>query len=277
MKKWRILRFGLLASRGIIAVAVDENFFNYSLLYDVFVFVGLEDENSARAFVMLEHLSQWHKWNADASHPFYGKADFDNIALIGHSRGGEASALAASFTELRYYPDNGRVVFDYPFRIKSVVAIAPVHQSYNPAGLEVSIENVNYLVLHGGHDMDVSSFMGANMYGRADVPEHGFKARVWMQHANHGQFNAVWGVNDLPGISNLMTNRKLLMPMEEQQQAAKIFISAFLESTLKKKQSITHCSGTLRTVRNGCRLTSISPATPTPTQSCWTILTAVMI
>ena len=226
----------LLASRGIIAVAVDENFLNYSVLYDILMIAGLKNENSTRAFVLLEHLSLWHKWNAETSHPFFGKTDFDNIALIGHSRGGEAAVLAAAFAKLSYYPDNGIVAFDYPFRVKSVVAIAPIHQQYNPAGLEIYLEDVNYLVLHGGHDMDVSSFMGANMYSRVNVSEYGLKARVWMQHANHGQFNSAWGASDLPGISNLLSNRKLLMPMEEQQQVAKVFISAFLESTLNGKE-----------------------------------------
>ena len=225
----------LLASRGMIAVAVDENFLNFSLLYDVFMLAGLKDENSTRAFILLKHVSLWHAWNADPSHPFYGKADLDNIALMGHSRGGEAAALAAAFAKLGRYPDNGRVAFDHPFQIKSVVAIAPVHRQYSPAGLEVSIENVNYLVLHGGHDMDVVTFMGANMYSRVNVSEYGVKARVWMQHANHGQFNASWGASDMPGIANLVANRRMLMPMDEQQQAAKVFISAFLESTLNGK------------------------------------------
>jgi hypothetical protein len=222
----------LLASRGFIVVSVDENFFNSSPVYDMLVFSSLKKENSARAFVLLEHLRQWHEWNADTSHPFYGMVDFGNIALIGHSRGGEAVALAAAFAELGHYPDNGLIAFDYPFRAKAVAAIAPTHRQYDPAGLEASIANVSYLVLHGGHDMDVVSYMGANMYSRADVSERGFKARVWMQHANHGQFNGVWGVNDMPGLMNLMANRRLLMPPEEQQQAAKVFIGAFIESTL---------------------------------------------
>ena len=225
----------LLASRGMIAVSADENFLNSSPLYDAFIIGGLKNECSARAFVLLEHLRLLHEWDADASHPFSGKIDFDNIALIGHSRGGEAVALAAAFADLNHYPDNGRVVFDYPFRINSVVAIAPVHRMYDPAGLEVSIENVNYLVMHGGHDMDVSSFMGANMYSRADVSGYGKKAYVWMQHANHGQFNTTWGINDVPWMGSLIANKKLLIPTDEQQQAAKVFISAFLESTLNGK------------------------------------------
>ena len=221
----------LLASRGIIAASVDENYLNSSFLYDILGFAGLKKENDTRAFILLEHLRQWYDWNADASHQFFEKVDFDNIGLIGHSRGGEAVALAAAFAELKYFPDNGLAELNYPFRIKSVVAIAPVHRQYDPAGLEVSLKDVNYLVLHGAHDMDVLSFMGANMYRRTDVSNNGMKAQVWMQHANHGQFNSSWGANDLPELLRPVVNGNRMMPMDEQQQAAKVFVGAFLEST----------------------------------------------
>ena len=219
----------LLASRGIIAVSIDENFLNFSPLYDVLVFAGLKDEVSARAYVLLEHIRALSNWSWTPSHEFYQKIDFYYTSVIGHSRGGEAAALAASFADLDYYPDNGRVRFNYPFRINTVIALAPVHRMHDPAGLEVELKDVNYLVLHGGNDMDVSTFDGASMYRRADVSGWNFKARVWIQHANHGQFNSSWGRNDLPGLSNLISNRGLLMSMEEQQQAAKVFIMAFLE------------------------------------------------
>jgi len=228
-----------LASRGIIAASVDQNFLNSSPLYDMLFMAGLEKENGVRAFVLLEHLRQWYAWNADPSHPFSGAVDFDRIALIGHSRGGEAAALAAAFADLSYYPGNGAVVFDYPFRINTVIAIAPVHRQYNPAGLEVYLTSVNYLVLHGGHDKDVSSFMGADMYNRVDVSDYGIKASVWVQHANHGQFNTIWGDNDLPGLSRLLTNQRLLMSLAEQQSAAKVFIGAFLEATLHGREEYT--------------------------------------
>ena len=230
-----------LASRGIIAASVDQNFLNSSPLYDM-LFIpgfGLERENGVRAFVLLEHLCQWYTWNADPSHPFSGRVDFDRIALIGHSRGGEAAALAAAFADLRYYPGNGAVSLDYPFRVNTVVAIAPTHRQYNPAGVQVSLTGVNYLALHGGHDKDVSSFQGADMYSRVDVSDSGIKARVWMLHANHGQFNSVWGNNDLPGLSRLAINRRLLMSLEEQQTAAKVFIGAFLEATLHEREAYT--------------------------------------
>jgi len=222
----------LLASRGIIAASVDQNFLNGSNLYDILSSFGLERENGVRAIILLEHLRQWHAWNADPSHVFYNKVDFDNIALIGHSRGGEAAALAAALADLYHYPGNGSVILGFPFSINTVVAIAPTHRQYNPAGMEVSLTGVNYLVLHGGHDKDVSSFMGSDMYSMTDVSDYGMKASVWIKHANHGQFNTIWGRNDMPGLMRLATNRRLLMPLEEQQTMAKVFISAFLEATL---------------------------------------------
>ena len=230
----------LLASRGIIMASVDQNFINSSLIYDAFLFGGgLQAENGARGFILLEHLRQWYEWNADIFHPFYNKADFGRIVLIGHSRGGEAAVLAAAFADLGHYPGNGNVTFDYPFSINTVIAIAPVHRQYNPAELEVYLRNINYLVLHGGHDKDVSSFMGADMYRRADVSEYGIKAAVWIKHANHGQFNTAWGRNDLPGLSSFALNRRLLMPEEEQQTVGKVFISAFLEAVLFGRNEYT--------------------------------------
>jgi len=223
-----------LASRGIIAASVDENFLNSSSLYDLLIFSELVEENDARAFVLLEHMRQWYDWNSDSSHVFYGKVDFDNLALIGHSRGGEAAAIAAAFSGLEYYPNNGALRFDYPFRIKSVVALAPSHRQYDPAGLEVCLSNTNYLVIHGGHDLDVLSFMGANMYRQTDVSQGGIKAKVWIQHANHGQFNSTWLI-DFSGLWGLAFNDRVVMPLEEQQQAAKVFIGAFLEATLFNK------------------------------------------
>ena len=228
-----------LASRGIIAASVDQNFLNGSAFFDMVFSSPLQRENGVRGFVLLEHLRQWYEWNADPTHIFYGRVDFQRTALIGHSRGGEAAALAAAFAQLRYYPGNGNVVFDYPFQINTVIAFAPTHRQYNPAGLEVTLSGVNYLVIHGGHDKDVSSFMGAGMYNQVDVTEYGIKARVWMHHANHGQFNSVWGGRDFPRPMHLVTHRRLIMPMYQQQQAAKVFIGAFLEATFHGRHEYT--------------------------------------
>jgi len=75
----------LLASRGFILVSVDENFINGNL----------RGENDGRGWLLLEHLRRWRTWNDSSGSPFYHKVDMGNIALMGHSRGGEAVALVA--------------------------------------------------------------------------------------------------------------------------------------------------------------------------------------
>ena len=111
--------------------------------------------------------------------PFFGLVDIEQIALIGHSRGGEAVALAAAFNRLSHYPDNANIRWAFNFDIQSVVAIAPVDQQYRPAGHPNQLTDVNYLVLQGGHDADVSKFDGYRQYQRAvisDPESNKFKA-----------------------------------------------------------------------------------------------------
>jgi dienelactone hydrolase len=224
----------LLASRGFITVSVDQNFLNLSMAADLLVFKPLEKENDARAWLLLEHLRQWQAWNQDPETPFYQKVDLDRVVLVGHSRGGEAVAVAAAFNRLPYYPDNAALSFDYNFGIQGVVAIAPVDGQYKPQGKATPVENVNYLVLHGAHDMDVITFMGSRQYERVTFTgdDFRFKAALYLYGANHGQFNTAWGRKDITEPTTRLFNLRQLMPAEEQRQVGKVYISAFVESTL---------------------------------------------
>ena len=224
----------LLASRGFIVASVDENFLNLSPLVDLLIVQSLREEDDLRGWLLLEHLSVWRDWSADADSLFYGKVDLDRIALIGHSRGGEAVAVAAAFNELGYYPDDASVRFDYGFGIRSVVALAPVEGMYRPADHDVVLEDVSYLVLHGAHDMDVFTFQGTRQYARVRFPNGGdrFKAALYIYGANHGQFNTRWGRKDLYEPIMRAFNLEQLMLGEAQRQIAKTTIGAFLEATL---------------------------------------------
>jgi hypothetical protein len=160
---------------------------------------GLDKENNARGWLLLEHLRVWHAWNVDEQNPFHSKVDTERIALVGHSRGGEAVALAAAFNRLPYNPDNAAARFDYGYHIRSIVAIAPVDRQYRPTGSSTRLEDINYFTIQGSHDSDVSSFDGLNQFdrvrftGKADV----FKSTVYVYGANHGQFNTSWGEFDV--------------------------------------------------------------------------------
>ncbi len=220
----------LLASRGYITVSVDENFINGSWAGD---FRG--KELPARAWLLLKHLAQWRTWNNDASHELSGKADLTNVALIGHSRGGEAVPIAAAFNRLSYFPDDSREKFDFNFGIKTVIAIAPTDYRYDR---RVRIENVDFLGLQGSYDSDEDSFYGLRQLQRTDFKDTNFhmKAGVYIHGANHGQFNSIWGRHDAGFPQSLFLNTKPMISGEEQRKYAEVLISAFLETSIKGNQ-----------------------------------------
>ena len=217
----------LLAGRGFIAVSVDENFLNQ-------IFGG---ENDARAFILLEHLKVWDKWNQTQNHEFEGKIDMDRIALVGHSRGGESAAHAAAFNRLERYTDDANVKLDYNFAIRSVIAIAPCDGQYKPAGHPTALENVNYLVIQGGHDADVATFMGLRQFNRVYFTDDHFwfKSAVYVYRANHNRFNTAWGGLNASVPASWVINDKPIMDTESQRKVAKVLISAFLEATINSR------------------------------------------
>lgn len=215
----------LLASRGFIFVSIDENFLNFGLLHEP------PDEGPARAWLMLEHLKLWEQWNTTPGNPFYGKIDTANVALMGHSRGGEAAALAAVFNKLAYDPEDASIRFQFGYPIKAVVAIAP-------AGAVQALSDVNYLTLQGAQDADVSSFLGSEQWdhvrfsGAADC----FKSELYVYGANHGQFNTVWGRTDSRGPQSWLLNLRPLLSGDDQRKVAEVYVSAFLEATLRGRR-----------------------------------------
>ena len=104
---------------------------------------GIRQENDARGWLLLKHLQVWDKINQDSGNVFFNSVDMDNIALIGHSRGGEAVGHAAAFNKLTHYPDDATLTFNFGFNIKAIVAIAPVGGQYLPTGRFVPLENIN--------------------------------------------------------------------------------------------------------------------------------------
>jgi hypothetical protein len=264
----------LLASRGYIFASIDMNFING----------GIRGENDARGWFLLKHVEAFSKFNETEDNPFHGRVDMTRIALIGHSRGGEAVGHAAAFNRLRHYPDDATVEFDFDYDIRGIIAIAPVDGQYRPADRLVPVRDVDYLVFHGSHDGDVSSFMGLRQYQRvafsADGRDHAatngatsgdangglntavgstnnvasdatngaandaaggaartaprhFKAAVYVYRANHGQWNTVWGAHDNGPRSPRILDLRGLLPPEDQRRTGEIYISAFLEASLR--------------------------------------------
>jgi hypothetical protein len=216
----------LLASRGFIVASVDENYVNGSWSGD---FRGRE--MAIRAWLLLEHLSLWRDWDGTPGHRFEGRVDLDRIALIGHSRGGEAVSIAHAFDSLAHHPDDATIAFDYGFDIDALVAIAQVDQRYHR---RVELDDVSFLAPQGSYDADEPAFHGLRQFNRIDLsPDSGhFKAGLYVHGANHGQFNEGWGRRDYGPPGAWLLNLAPIIDGDVQRRIAAVSIAAFLEATL---------------------------------------------
>ncbi|TNE57502.1 MAG: hypothetical protein EP340_08280 [Alphaproteobacteria bacterium] len=228
-----------LASQGYIFVSVDENFLNGSTadMIDP-IKGGIGEENDARGWMLLEHFKLWQTWAEDPDHPLFGKVDMDRLGVMGHSRGGEAVAVAAAFNNLDYYPDDATLAFDYHFNIGAYIAIAPIDGQYHPREDKTRLKDINYFVIHGAMDGDVSSFTGASQYSRIEFSpgSANTKASLYVAGANHGQFNSSWGIYDTGLPYGWLLNTRDIMPVAQQEQIAKVYFTAFLEAMLNGKE-----------------------------------------
>ena len=216
-----------LASRGLIAVSVDEDFLNGSWASD---WQGAEQ--FARSWFLLLHADLWRTWTADPSSPFHGKVDPARIALIGHSRGGEAATVAAVLARHDAPPRSGVAPWPTGLSIRAVVAIAPSDGQYGPG---ITLEGTDLLELNGGHDSDVRGWVGIRQYARTSVSGGGVKAALWSYRANHGQFSTVWGRSDQSPYGGALLNLAPLLDASDQEDIAKTAIGAFLEASLQAR------------------------------------------
>ena len=217
-----------LASHGYVVVSVDQNACNM-----------LTGENDGRAVLLLEHIGVLLEYSQEAGNPLQGRIDPESIAIAGHSRGGEMAATAYLFNGYDCYPENGAVDFDYHYKIKSIIAIAPTVNQYKPADHSVKLEDVNYLLLHGAADRDVTRFMGMAQYENVSFTGAGdyLKTALYIAGANHGQFNSLWGAYDQAGPFASLLNVESLLSQADQQQIARLFVKVFLDVTLRGDQT----------------------------------------
>ncbi len=214
-----------LARRGIAFVTVDENMLNG------FSKFGLSNENDARAVLLLENMKYLFNKNSDENSKYYNLFDETKVALVGHSRGGEAVAIASELNRLNYNPDNGRRS-KYRFNIKAVASIAPTVNQYNPSGKDIRLTGVNFLAIHGTHDRDVTGFSGMKLYDKAILNKdaNNFKAAIYIAFANHGQFNELWGMDAEPPY-DLFLNKSALIDENSQRDLTSKLLFNFFKSS----------------------------------------------
>ncbi|SFJ11885.1 Alpha/beta hydrolase family protein [Paenibacillus sp. UNC496MF] len=215
----------MLASRGFIAVSVDENFLNYSFWGNI-----PDNDMKVRAWILLKHLQQIEAFDRQADSPFYGRVDLNRVALIGHSRGGQAVAMAAD--RGKWFAADKTLASLHAVHIQAVVAIAPTDTTVDKQ--KAQLKNTYYLSLQGASDGDVDTFGGERQYIRSSFSPGSdrFKATLYIGEANHSRFNTSWGTMDdsLPG--GLLLRKDEMMDADDQRQVAKVYVSAFLETAL---------------------------------------------
>lgn len=219
-----------LASRGFVTVSLDENFLNYS------AWSGIpEHDYELRAWLILKHLQQLQRFNEQEGKLLFQQIDFEHIALIGHSRGGQAVAMAADWQ--RWFEDEDGLNGLAQMKIQAIAALAPTDRSldYNYS----SLVGLSYLTIQGGYDSDVNQFFGARQYNRTDVAvdedhamNHPFKAAIYVSEANHSRFNTSWGDEDQARPLGLLLRRSEMLTAASQRKLAQVYVSAFLEATL---------------------------------------------
>jgi subtilisin family serine protease len=176
-----------LAGLGIVSLSIDTNAAN-----------ELDSRIRFRADLVLEALDHLRSLDASSSSPFYRRLDFSKVALVGHSRGGDAVALAAELNRTRSTASK--------YGLRAVVAIAPTDFTGMLDRTERlrmrSDRTASFLCVYGSHDGDVSGafdpadlsqgwgFVGTGFrhYDRASTQ----RAMVFIHGATHNRFNSVW-------------------------------------------------------------------------------------
>ena len=214
-----------LSEHGYIFNSLDQNFLNGSWTGD---FRG--KEMTTRAWHFLENLNYLKKLNNDSSSILYNKIDFDNIIVMGHSRGGEAVNIASKFNELKTFPDNGNVDLDYNFNIKGIVTLAPTDYRYFR---NYDLQNINYLSVQGSMDSDEDSFFGIRQANRLENSNSFSDFNILIEGANHSQFNTSWGKHDIGFPGKLLVNNSNILPGWLQRKILKYYLIDFLNYTLE--------------------------------------------
>jgi hypothetical protein len=173
-----------LARQGIVSVSVDTNFAN-----------SMDSLIETRADMTLAAIDAIKRMSNDAKHKLFAKVDFTKVALIGHSRGGDAVVRAAKKNLARA---SGK-----RHGIRAVASLSPTDFTGASSAGKMFLDKSDvdfYAVLYGSVDCDVSGAGGGTSttgtgfrhYDRAKCP----KAMVFVQNCNHNRFNQSWPSDD---------------------------------------------------------------------------------
>lgn len=210
-----------LASRGYLVVSINANRgITAGQPQDLGTpgnpFIEDRGLNLARARLVLKHLELLSRWNrgieatpASLGFSLRGAIDFRNVALVGHSRGGEGVRGAYNIYTGRNTDINPYASINWPSRIadrvtfKGIFEIAPVDRQ---TVRTLNVEGTTWSVMLPGCDGDVINQQGMWPYDRmmksfSEMPARQ-KAFYYVLGANHNYWNTEWQFSDSSGCFN---------------------------------------------------------------------------
>jgi hypothetical protein len=172
-----------LAQRGIVSISVD---FGLAMM--------LRNLIETRALMIREALRLLRRKTNTTGDTFQNRIDFDKIALMGHSRGGDAVVRFAKMnSDVNVAPED-------KFGIKAICLLAPTDFTGTQADAlrnSLTETDVDFMsVVYGALDGDVSGADGSQSitgtgfrhYDRASCQ----KSLIFVERCCHNSFNEVW-------------------------------------------------------------------------------------
>jgi hypothetical protein len=210
-----------LARHGIVSISVSTNFAN-----------SLDSKVRMRADTALRCLDRLRAAATNTrTSRFFGRLDFSNVGVMGHSRGGDAvlDVFALNRTRINQAPDTA-------YGIRAVCLLASTDQTGAVTGTGklalTSGDDATLFVLYGSQDGDVYTGAPFKHYDRSNCP----KSLVFVRGANHNRFNSNWGLND-PRLSPSTPATKILAA-DVHTNLANEFIGGFFRWKLNREDAI---------------------------------------
>ena len=178
-----------LAKKGIISVSIDTGLTNLT---------GLDHQIETRALMITEALKLLRSKTKNSKDAFHDRIDFDKVAMMGHSRGGDAVVRFAKMNKaVTITPGDDS-------KLKVVIKTICLLASTDLTGGQVTASrtaldatDVDFLsVVYGALDGDVSGLGGSLSHGGNPFRHYDRakcqKALVFVERCCHNSFNSVW-------------------------------------------------------------------------------------
>ncbi|WP_437666024.1 cellulose binding domain-containing protein [Sorangium sp. So ce1182] len=175
-----------------------------------------------RGRLLLRHLERLSRWDsgAEPTPPELGvdlldRIDFDQVGLMGHSRGGESVRFA--YNEYRRSGSPWPALIESPVSIRGIFEIGPTDKGQN--GQFLNADQTAWNVILPACDWDLSDLPGLRPFDRMmSIPEPApfFKSFYHVWGANHNYYNSEWQLADANGggITGCIDHEALFDPLE---------------------------------------------------------------